>query len=107
MVSVNRSYPRRNAYDAARYAWRLSLPRARLIRYVLATKNRRIIGVFEPVEWKAATTQNFPEFAYEMPGRIGFVGRPANETVSARYVGRELPSDFQFSGNGFRYAGPA
>lgn len=107
VVSVNRSYPRRSAYDAARYAWRLSPARAKLIRYVLATKNRRIIGVFEPLEWKAATTENFPEFAHGMPGRIGFVGRVPDEAVSNRYVGRDLPSDLQFSGNGYRYAGAA
>lgn len=105
VVSINRSYPRRGAYDAARYAWRLSPARASEVQYVLATKNRRVIGVFQPTEWKPATHANFPEFADEMPGRIGFVGKPARGEAANRYLGRELPADFSFSGNGYRYAG--
>ena len=105
VVSVNQSYPRRSAYDAARYAWRLSPARAQSVRYVLATKNRQIVGVFRPLEWKAATTANFPEFDCEMKGRIGFVGCVADDDACRRYLGKCLPSEFTFSGNGFRYAG--
>jgi hypothetical protein len=40
VVSVNQSYPGRSAYDAARYAWRVSADRARNVRYVVAVKKR-------------------------------------------------------------------
>jgi hypothetical protein len=106
VVSVNQSYPGRSAYDAARYAWRVSADRARNVRYVVAVNKRQIIGVFEPSEWKPATRSNFPEFVHEFPGRVGFVGATASEDALRRYVGRELPADFKFSGNGYRYAGP-
>ena len=105
VVSVNRSYPRLSAYDAARYAWRISAARAREIDYVLATKNRRIIGVFRPTEWKPATRENFPEFDSPMPGRIGFLGSAAPKDASEPFLDRHLPSEFRFSGNGYRYAG--
>ncbi|GAA3895385.1 hypothetical protein GCM10022276_13070 [Sphingomonas limnosediminicola] len=105
VVSVNQTFPRSSAYDAARYAWRLAPARAAKVEYVLATKNRRVIGVFEPTEWKRATHDNFPDYDRPMPGRLGFTGRPAASDVTARYLGRDLPADFKFSGNGYRYAG--
>ena len=64
------------------------------------------MGVFEPSEWKSATRANFPEFDHEFLGRVGFVGTTANEDALGRYLGRKLPPDFKFSGNGYRYAGP-
>lgn len=106
VVSVNQSYPRRSAYDAARFAWRVSADRVRNVRYVVAVKKREVVGVFEPSEWKAATRANFRDFEHEFPGRVGFVGVTAGEDALDRYLGRELPADFKFSGNGYRYAGP-
>lgn len=105
VVSINRSYPALGAYDAARYAWRVSPSRARRVRYVLATKDRKVIAVFQPTDWKPATRENFPGYEREMPGRLGFVGRPAVGRATERYLGKKLPADFRFSGNGYRYAG--
>ena len=105
VVSVNQSYPRLDPYDAARYAWRISPSRAMRVEYVLATKDRRVVGVFQPVEWRAATRENFPSHGRDMPGRIGFVGHPARAEATQRYLGRMLPAEFRFSGNGYRYAG--
>ncbi len=105
IVSVNRSYPGLSSYDASRYAWRVSPERAKRVEYVIATKNRRVVGVFRPSAWKPATIGNFPEFNKERPGRIGFVGTPASGAVAARFIGKLLPADFRFSGNGYRYAG--
>lgn len=105
VVSVNRSYPGLSAYNAARYAWRVSPARARQVDYVLATKDRQVIGVFRPTAWMPATRENFPEFDRNMPGRIGFVGRPADGEAMARYLHKQLPPTFAFSGNGYRYAG--
>lgn len=106
VVSVNQSYPKRSAYDAARFAWRVSEHRVSLVEYVLATKNRQIIGVFVPREWKKATKENFPEFDMDLPGRRGFVGTEADGVAKERYLGRYLPPDFEFAGTGMRYAGP-
>ena len=66
IVSINQTYPRLSAYDAARYAWRVSPERANQVQYVVATKNRRVVGVFEPHDWRPATRANFPEFEREM-----------------------------------------
>lgn len=105
VVSVNQSFPRRSLYDAARFAWLVSPERVAEVEYVVATKNRRILGVFRPLEWKKATRQNFPEFDMHLPSRLAFVGREAPDDVLRRYVGRDLPPDFRFAGTGMRYAG--
>jgi hypothetical protein len=105
VVSINQSYPRLGAYDAARYAWRVSLSRASQVQYVLATKDRTVVAVFEPTEWRPATRANFPGYERELRGRLGFVGHPAGGDAAARYLGKQLPPDFRFSGNGYRYAG--
>jgi hypothetical protein len=78
-----------------------------MARYVIAAKDRQVVGVFEPFEWKPATRANFPDFEQEFPGRIGFLGQVANDEALQRYLGRSLPADFKFSGNGYRYAGPS
>lgn len=104
VVSVSHSYPELDAYEAARYAWRISAARAKQVEHVLAVKNRRVVGVFRPKEWMAATTANFPG-RRSMPGRIGFVGSPSEPGVASRFLGKELPKGFRFSGNGYRYVG--
>lgn len=104
VVSINRSYPGLDAYEAARYAWRISALRARQVEHVLAVKDRRVVGVFRPTEWKAATSANFPGRP-DMPGRVAFDGRPSEPAVASRFLGKALPAGFRFSGNGYRYAG--
>lgn len=104
VVSVSNSYPGLDAYEAARYAWRISPTRAKQVEHVLAVKDRKVVGVFRPKEWMAATPANFPG-RRAMPGRIGFVGSPCEPDVASRFMGKELPREFRFSGNGYRYAG--
>lgn len=105
VVSVNQSYPGRSAYDAARFAWLVSEERAAQVEYVVATKDRRIVGVFVPERWLPATEANFPEFRMHLPRRRAFVGREAGKDVSERYLGRMLPAEFKFAGTGMRFAG--
>ncbi|HEY3909416.1 MAG TPA: hypothetical protein VGM07_05945 [Stellaceae bacterium] len=97
----------RSLYDAARYAWRANLQRANNLDYVLAVKDREIIGVFAPTEWLSAKPTNFPDHPPTKPKRIGFVGDEAPPQIQARYVGRFVPikkrgdqSEFHYHGGG-------
>ena len=82
----------RSLYDAARYAWRANLRRAENVDYVLAVKNREIIGVFVPTKWLPATPNNFPGQPPTPPKRIGFIGLEAPPEIQARYRGRLVPA---------------
>lgn len=44
LISVNRTAAERSLYDATRYAWKISILRARQAEYVLATRQGLIVG---------------------------------------------------------------
>ena len=103
LVCINRTVQEVSIYDAARYAWRLSLDRANQVEVVLAVEHGIILGAFIPEKWLEATPINFPDQP-EMPGRLGFVGSKAPAQIRNRYVGQRVPEEFRFgSGNPIRY----
>src|SRR5579872_6174640 len=65
LISVNRSIEEQEAYDAVRYAWKISPDKARKFDYVLAVRRGVIVGVFKVDEWLPATPVNFPSFNRE------------------------------------------
>jgi hypothetical protein len=97
----------RSLYDAARFAWKANLRRAKKLDYVLGVKDREIVGVYAPTEWLSATPANFPNHPPTKPKRIGFVGDEAPSKIKARYLGRLVPvkkrgdqSEFHYHGGG-------
>lgn len=97
LINVNVSRDERDLYQSVRYAWRLSVDRARLAEYVLATSRGMIIGAFVADEWLEATEENFPGLP-AVEGRWGFVGRKAPPAIQDRYVGKRVPSDYSKKG---------
>ena len=95
LVSVNKTVEELSIYDAARYAWRLSLDRANQVEVVLAVEKGVIIGAFVPEKWMEATIANFPGQS-ELLGRLGFVGSEAPSDVQDRYLGQRVPEEFRF-----------
>jgi len=92
LININRSATERESvYEAVRYAWKLNLERAAKAEYVLAVRQGLIVGAFIADKWLEATTHNFPRLAVDLPGRRGFVGHEAPETVSNEYKGRRVP----------------
>jgi hypothetical protein len=94
-------------YDAARYAWKANLGRAKKLDYVLAVKKGKIVGVFVPTEWLPAIPANFPKHPDTKPGRIGFRGDEAPAEVQTRYLDKQAPvkkrgdqSEFHYYGGG-------
>lgn len=104
LISVNRSSTEKELYEAVRFAWKLSLDRAKKSDYVLAVERGIIIGAFEPKQWLRATSENFPGRPSE-PDRVAFKGEPAPSEISRLYVGCRIPNEYSFgSGNPIRYA---
>ena len=116
MISVGVFYYQREAsddpaYDAARYAWPVSLGRAKSRNLVLVRVRGMVRGAYRPTEWLPATRENFPDLAKtyndvaDIPGFYGFVGEKAEPEVWNYYVGKRVPKRF-ISQTAFRYLDP-
>lgn len=104
LISVNRSAAETLLYEATRYAWKISRPKALKAEVVLPTLQGLIVGAFVADDWLPATTANFPG-REEMPGRFGFVGREAPQDLQRLYVGKRVPDKYRKRGaaNPVRY----
>ncbi len=100
MVSIAKTFPGRNVYDAARFAWRLNVNRACKAKYVLAHVRGLVIGVYKPTEWLSAIPENFPEFpeADVETKRFGFRGTQADAAVNKMYLNKRLPKNYKQKG---------
>ncbi|MCQ1772885.1 hypothetical protein NOI24_16365 [Neorhizobium galegae] len=93
LINVNKledRFDKRAIYNLVRYCWRISKPRAEKADYVLAVVRGVVVGVFKPLKWMNATSENFPEIPYadgSEAHRIGFVGVEAPSDVWDFYAG--------------------
>lgn len=98
LISVNRTAAESSdLYEATRYAWKISRTKARQADYVLSTVQGLIKSAFVAHEWLEATSKNFPG-REPVPGRFGFVGEEADESVRRLYVGKRVPDAFRKQG---------
>lgn len=104
LISVNRSAAETSRYEATRYAWKISRPKAMEAEVVLSTLQGLIVGAFVADDWLPATAANFPG-REDVPGRFGFVGREASEELRQLYVGKRVPDEYRKRGaaNPVRY----
>jgi uncharacterized protein len=98
LISVNRSATDSSLYEATRYAWKVSLVKAKQAEVVLATLQGLIVGAFVADRWLEATSDNFPG-REPVPGRSGFVGREAPAEIATRYLGRRVPDEYRKPGS--------
>ena len=106
MLTVNKLAAEESLYEATRYAWRLSINRARAVTFVLPVVEGVIRGAFVADAWLPATADNFPG-KEPMPDRYGFVGRPAPDDIIQLYARKQVPDRFRARGaaNPAKYAG--
>lgn len=97
MLNVNRLAAEISLYNATRYAWRISLERAKAAQYVLPVVQGIIRGAFIADKWLPATAENFPGET-PIPGRYGFFGRMAPPDIVQMYAHRRVPADFRKQG---------
>lgn len=105
LISVNRSaLAEPSLYEATRYAWTVSRPKARAAEVILATVQGVIREAFIAEQWLEATSANFPGRS-DRPGRFGFVGRKASAEIQRLYVGKRIPDEYRKRGaaNPIRY----
>ena len=104
MINVNRTATEYSLYDATRYAWKISVDRARKADVVLAVQRGLIIATFVAESWHPATAQHFPGFE-PVPGRYGFIGRHADSELASHYNHKRVPDRFRKPGaaNPIRY----
>lgn len=103
LITINRTIADRPIIDAVRYAWVISVPRARKADYILAVANGMIVGAYVAEEWLPATPENFPGFPLTDPERFGFHVREAPDEVKAIYLQKRVPRQR----HPIRYEGPA
>lgn len=104
LITVNRMAMVTSLYEATRYAWKMSMTKAREAEVVLAVIQGLIKGVFIPHRWLEATSDNFPG-REPVPGRIGFEGEEAPPDIVNQYVGKRVPDEYRKRGaaNPIRY----
>lgn len=97
LISVNRSAAETSLYEATRYAWKISNSKAKQAEVILATLQGLIVGAFIADDWLEATAANFPG-RKDVPGRLAFIGREANEEIKGLYVGKRVPDEYRKPG---------
>lgn len=97
LISVNRSAADSSLYEATRYAWKIGRSKAMQAEVILATLHGLIVGAFVADDWLDATSENFPG-RLDMPGRLGFIGREAPQTIKGLYVNKSVPEEYRKRG---------
>jgi len=105
LVNLNQSSLELPRYEAARFAWKASISRAKRADLVLALSQGMVCGVFVPHRWLPATSDNFPG-RESVEGRIGFEGVEADPDTQKFYLDRRIPDTFRRRGasNPVRYS---
>lgn len=100
LISIARSYEEegKDIYDAVRGVWRVNINKAKNFKLVLAHRHGVVVGAFRPTEWLPATKGNFPWLTEDIPGRFGFVGRPADPETESIYKKKRVPDKFRRKG---------
>jgi uncharacterized protein len=97
LINVNRSASEVSLYEATRYAWKISLKKAERAEIVLAIRHGLIVDVFVANQWLPATAENFSG-REPVPGRFGFIGYEAPDTIRHLYIGKCLPDEYRKPG---------
>lgn len=97
LISINRSSTDSSVYEATRYAWKINRPKAMRSEVILATIQGLIVGAFVAENWMEATSLNFPN-RIDMPGRLGFTGSEAPQSIKNLYLNKSVPDQYRKRG---------
>jgi len=77
-------------YEATRFAWVLSLERAKTVDYVISarTGDGVVIGMFSDLKWSMTSDG----------GRVEFTGVEAPSNIKDKYIGKIIPPEYRKSG---------
>lgn len=93
-------------YDATRSSWKIGT-RRNLAKYAFAVYKGEVKEVYEIDEWHPSGTTPCRPGVYATPrheGRWEFTGKPAQQSVRSKYVGKSVAAYFSTgSSNVFQY----
>lgn len=97
LINVNRSATETSLYEATRYAWKINPKKAETAELIFAVRHGLIVDVFIAEEWLPATEENFPGHV-PVPGRYGFVGVCAPDSIRLAYRGKRISDEYRKRG---------
>ena len=108
MISIDKTYEERGAYEAVRGVCGMNRARARENTLVLARVGRFVVGAFKVDKWVDWAPGVFPYDPEGLDGRIGFEGTCADENIWNHYVNKRVPAKLLPKGarRSFRYLQP-
>lgn len=100
LISIAKSYDEeeRSVYDAVRGVWKINPQKAQSFKLLLAHRRGVVVGAFRPDNWVPATRTNFPWLSEDVPGRVGFTGRPAEQAAQDAYMRKRVPDRLRRKG---------
>ncbi len=98
LISIGQLWRERGVYGAVRGLWKLNIERAENYKLVLAHIRGVVRGAYRPQEWLMGTAENFPLEGGQIPKRIGFEGKEAEQEVWDAYVGKRVPATYRKRG---------
>jgi hypothetical protein len=111
LISIARSYEEgeKSIYNSVRGVWRVDVDRAGSFKLVLAHRRGIVLGAFRPSKWLPATKTHLPWLDNDMPGRFGFIGKPAELQTARLYNQKRVPDIYRVKGaaNPVRFVQPA
>lgn len=87
-------------YEATRFAWTMSITKARKAKLVLSTLDGIVKAVYSDMKWHECEVKNGEK------KRIYFDGRTADNKIAEKYIEKRIPSRFRGKEGGslpFRY----
>jgi len=97
LINISQSAAETTLYEATRYAWKVSVKNAERAEIILACRRGMIVEVFIAGKWLPATPENFPG-REPVPGRYGFVGLEAPESIRREYINKRIPDEYRKQG---------
>lgn len=102
VVKINQTYrdgmSNEELYEIIRGIWKIDKLKLNNISYVFGVYHGVVKEVFEVNHWNDAGTTPYKFRKHEpetMRGRSEFVGRPANDNIRNKYVGKKIPLTYQ------------
>jgi hypothetical protein len=97
LISVNRTATEISLYEATRFAWKVSKPKAEKADVILSTVQGLIVGAFVADRWLEASSSNFPAHN-PLEGRFGFEGKEAPADITNLYLRKRVPDQYRKRG---------